>query len=53
MHFEVVKSKVGYLNILQDRVYTLFICQAKVVQIALLQFGLLWLKVHEFSLVKL
>jgi hypothetical protein len=36
MHFEVVASKVGYLNILQDRIYALFILQAKAVRIALL-----------------
>ena len=53
MHLEVVASKVGYLNILQDRVYALFILQAKAVRLALVFFGLLWLKVHEFSLVEL
>jgi len=36
LHFEVVASKVGYLNILQDRVCALFILQAKAVRIALL-----------------
>jgi hypothetical protein len=49
----VVASKVGYLNILQDRVYALFILQAKVVRLALVFFGLLWLEVYEFSLVEL
>ena len=53
MHLEVVASEVGYLNILQGRVCALFILQAKAVRIALLQFGLHWLKVHEFSLVEL
>jgi hypothetical protein len=36
IYFEVVASKVGYLNILQDRVCALFILQAKAVRIALL-----------------
>jgi hypothetical protein len=49
----VVASKVGYFNILQDHVCALFILQAKAVRITLLQFGLLWLEVHEFSLVEL
>jgi hypothetical protein len=53
MHFEVVASKVRYLNILQDRVCALFILQAKAVRIVVVQFGLLWLEVHEFSLVEL
>lgn len=52
LHLEVVAFKVGYLNLLQDRVCALFILQAKAVRIALLQFGLLWLEVYEFSLVE-
>jgi len=53
MYFEVVPSKVGYLNILQDCVCDLFILQVKVVRIALLQFGLLWLEAYESSIVEL
>ena len=53
MHFKVITSKVGYLNILQDRVYALFILQAKAVRIVVVKFGLLWLEVHEFSLAEL
>jgi hypothetical protein len=40
MHFEVIASKVGYLNKPQDRVCVLFILQAKAVRIAILQSGL-------------
>ena len=53
IHLEVVASEVGYLNILQDRVCALFTLQAKAVRIVLVQFGVLWLEVHEFSLVEL
>jgi hypothetical protein len=53
LHLEVVASEVGYLNMLQDRVCALFILQAKAVRIVEVQFGLLWLAVHEFSLVEL
>jgi hypothetical protein len=53
IHLEVVASEVGYLNILQDRVCALFTLQAKAVRIIVVQFGLLWLEVHEFSLVEL
>jgi hypothetical protein len=49
----MVASEVGYLNILQDRVCALFILQAKAVRIVVVQFGVFWLEVHEFSLVEL
>jgi hypothetical protein len=49
----MVASEIGYLNILQDRIYALFIFQAKVVRIIIMQFGVFWLEIHEFSLVEL
>jgi hypothetical protein len=45
MHLEVVASKVGYLNILQDRVCALFILQAKAGRVLVGQCRLLWLEV--------
>jgi hypothetical protein len=53
LHLEVIASKVLYANILQDGVCDLFIPQAKVVRLSLLRFGLLWLEVHEFDLMRL
>ena len=53
IHLEVIGSEVGYVNILQDRVCALFTLQAKAVRNVLRYFGLLWLEVHEFSLVEL
>jgi len=46
----MVASQVGYLNILQDRVFALVILQAKAVRIIIMKFGLPWLKVYKFSL---
>jgi hypothetical protein len=53
LHLEVIASKVLYANMLQDGVCALFILQAKVVRLSLLRFGLLWLEVHEFDLMRL
>ena len=52
-HLEVVASKVGYLNILQDCICALFILQAKVDRVLAGQCRLLWLEVHESKLVEL
>jgi hypothetical protein len=52
LHFEVLASKVQQLHMLQDRVYVLSILEAKADRIAVMQFELVWLEVHEFGLLE-